>query len=38
MLLEEKSAVRHDYKYSKALAEYGKDWNFEELNGLFNQT
>ena len=23
-----------DYKYSKALAEYGKKWNFEELNGF----
>ena len=23
-----------DYKYSKALIEYGKNWNFEELNGF----
>ena len=23
-----------DYKYSKALAEYGKAWTFEELNGF----
>ena len=23
-----------DYKYSKALAAYGKEWNFEELNGF----
>ena len=23
-----------DYKYSKALAGYGKEWNFEELNGF----
>ncbi len=23
-----------DYKYSKALAAYGKDWSFEELNGF----
>ena len=23
-----------DYKYSKALIEYGKEWNFEELNGF----
>ena len=23
-----------DYKYSKALAEYGKNWTFEELNGF----
>ena len=22
-----------DYKYSKALSEYGKEWPFEELNG-----
>jgi len=22
-----------DYKYSKALSEYGKEWSFEELNG-----
>ncbi len=24
----------NDYKYSKALIEYGKNWNFEELNGF----
>tara|TARA_B100001093_G_C26838239_1_gene1019339 strand:+ start:1536 stop:2072 length:537 start_codon:yes stop_codon:yes gene_type:complete len=23
-----------DYKYSKALINYGKEWNFEELNGF----
>ena len=23
-----------DYKYSKALSEYGKNWTFEELNGF----
>ncbi len=23
----------NDYKYSKALTEYGKEWTFEELNG-----
>ena len=23
-----------DYKYSKALTAYGKEWNFEELNGF----
>ena len=23
-----------DYKYSKALAAYGKEWTFEELNGF----
>ena len=25
--------VVEDYKYSKALSEYGKNWTFEELNG-----
>tara|TARA_B100000902_G_C27025157_1_gene771631 strand:- start:279 stop:821 length:543 start_codon:yes stop_codon:yes gene_type:complete len=24
----------NDYKYSKALSEYGKEWSFEELNGF----
>ena len=24
----------NDYKYSKALIKYGKNWNFEELNGF----
>ena len=23
-----------DYKYSKALSAYGKEWTFEELNGF----
>ena len=23
-----------DYKYSKALVAYGKEWSFEELNGF----
>ena len=26
-----------DYKYSKALASYGKDWTFEELNGFLKK-
>ena len=26
-----------DYKYSKALASYGKDWTFEELNGFLTK-
>jgi cytochrome c len=26
-----------DYKYSKALASYGKKWNFEELNGFLTK-
>ena len=28
-----KIGVIDDYKYSKALSEYGKEWTFEELNG-----
>ena len=28
-----KVGVVSDYKYSKALSEYDKEWNFEELNG-----
>ena len=28
-----KVGVISDYKYSKALASYDKEWNFEELNG-----
>jgi len=26
-----------DYKYSNALVEYGKEWNFEELNGFLEK-
>jgi cytochrome c len=26
-----------DYKYSKALASYGKEWTFEELNGFLKK-
>jgi len=26
-----------DYKYSKTLASYGKEWNFEELNGFLQK-
>jgi cytochrome c len=29
-----KIGVVTDYKYSKALANYDKEWNFEELNGF----
>ena len=29
-----KIAVVEDYKYSKALVEYKKNWSFEELNGF----
>jgi len=28
-----KIGIINDYKYSKALSEYGKEWTFEELNG-----
>ena len=28
------TGVVNDYKYSKALSGYGKQWTFEELNGL----
>ena len=28
-----KTGVLTDYKYSKALASFGKEWTFEELNG-----
>ena len=28
-----KAGVVNEYKYSKALAGYGKEWSFEELNG-----
>ena len=28
-----KVGIISDYKYSKALSEYGKEWTFEELNG-----
>ena len=27
----------NDYKYSKALTEYGKEWTFEELNGYLTK-
>ena len=27
-----------NYKYSKTLASYGKDWTFEELNGFLTKT
>jgi len=27
----------NDYKYSKALASYGKEWTFEELNGFLTK-
>ena len=32
-VVNRKVGVVNDYKYSKALSEYGKKWTFEELNG-----
>jgi cytochrome c len=33
-VLGRKVASISDYKYSKALVAYDKDWNFEEMNGF----
>ena len=33
-ILGKKTGVASGYKYSKALAAYGKDWTFEEMNGF----
>tara|TARA_X000001036_G_scaffold400204_1_gene404381 strand:+ start:675 stop:1202 length:528 start_codon:yes stop_codon:yes gene_type:complete len=33
-VLGRKTAAISDYKYSKALAAYGKDWTFAEMNGF----
>ena len=32
-----KTGAVENYKYSKALAAYGKEWNFEELNGYLTK-
>ena len=32
-----KIGVVNDYKYSKALSAYGKEWSFEELNGYLTK-
>ena len=32
-VVDRQVGVVSDYKYSKALTEYGKNWTFEELNG-----
>ena len=32
-VVDRQVGVISDYKYSKALTEYGKNWTFEELNG-----
>ena len=33
-ILGKKTGVESGYKYSKALAAYGKEWSFEEMNGF----
>ena len=33
-VMQRKSGELGDYKYSKALLDYEKQWNFEELNGF----
>jgi cytochrome c len=33
-VLGSKTASKADYKYSKALASYSKNWTFEEMNGF----
>ena len=33
-VLGKKTGVEPGYKYSKALAAYGKEWSFEEMNGF----
>ena len=30
-------AALNDYKYSKALATYGKSWTFKEMNGFLTK-
>ena len=32
-----KVASKEDYKYSKAMASYNKDWTFEEMNGYLKK-
>ena len=34
MILGKQTGVASGYKYSKALASYGKEWSFEEMNGF----
>ena len=36
-VLGRKVAAIGDYKYSKALTEYGKEWTFEEMNGYLRK-
>ena len=33
-VLGRKAGSLSDYKYSKAMAAYGKKWSFEEMNGF----
>ena len=33
-ILGKQTGVASGYKYSKALAAYGKEWSFEEMNGF----
>ena len=32
--MSRKSGELNDYKYSKALSDHGKQWDFEEMNGF----
>ena len=36
-VLGRKVAAINDYKYSQALADYGKKWSFEEMNGYLKK-
>ena len=36
-VLGRKVAAIDDYKYSQALAEYSKEWTFEEMNGYLKK-
>ena len=36
-ILGRKVASKEDYKYSKAMANYDKDWTFEEMNGYLKK-
>ena len=38
MLLEEQVGGVDDYKYSKTLASYGKEWTFGELKRFLNKS
>jgi len=36
-IIGRKVASKEDYKYSKAMAEYNKNWTFEEMNGYLRK-